>query len=89
MVIADVLTTDTAALYRRALGGDALTIVHLTIAPRLAHERAAARHYSLTDDQFFALHSAQAQFREFDYQLDTSATPVPEVAARISSTLDS
>ena len=88
VVIADVVTTDTAALYRQAMVRGPLTVVHLTIAPGLAHERATGRHYSLTDEQFFALHTAQEQFREFDYQLDTSATSVPDAAASISSMLD-
>jgi predicted kinase len=87
VVIADVLTDETAAHYRQALDAASVSIVHLTVPCSLAHERAIARHYSLTDDQFRSLHAAQDHFRDFDVQIDTSTSPVQESAEIVSSLL--
>ena len=56
MIIADVLTPETARQYRRDLP-DCL-IVHLTVTISEARRRAATRPVWLTDDEFEVLHDA-------------------------------
>lgn len=87
VVVADVLTNETAALYREALGFRAVEIVHLHVLQSVARERAAARHYSLTHEQFRALHDAQGDFVDFDVQIDTSSTSVTASATKICKAL--
>jgi hypothetical protein len=58
VVIADVLTPETSALYRQELA-DCL-IVHMTMGLPEALRRAAARRIWLTDEEFRMLHEADA-----------------------------
>jgi predicted kinase len=88
VVIADVATNDMAALYRHALGEQGVQIVHLLVSEALARERAARRHYSLIDGQVRALHAAQADFVDFDRQIDTSVTSVSDATLQVCKILD-
>jgi predicted kinase len=88
VVIADVLDNETAALYRRSLSEQGVQIVHLRVSEALARDRAAGRHYSLTDEQMRALHMAQADFVDYDRQLDTSVVSVSDAALQVSEILD-
>ena len=88
VVISDVVNNETAALYRRALGPYAVQIVHLRVTEALATERTAQRHYPLTDVQTRTLHAAQADFVDFDAQLDTSVLSASDAAVRVSTMLD-
>lgn len=68
VIIADVLTPDTARQYRRDLP-DCL-IVHLAVAMNEARRRAATRTVWLTDNEFEALHDAdQSHPPDADRQL--------------------
>ncbi|WP_325035972.1 hypothetical protein [Kribbella sp.] len=58
VVIADVLTPETSALYRREL--PACLIVHLVVSFPEAQRRAATRQVWLTDAEFRMLHQADA-----------------------------
>jgi predicted kinase len=58
VVIADVLTPETSALYRELLPG--CLVVHLTVPLEEARRRAATRTVWLTDEEFVALHVADA-----------------------------
>lgn len=58
VVIADVLTPDTSALYRQEL--PECLIVHLTVGMPEALRRAASRRSWLTDEEFRMLHEADA-----------------------------
>ena len=56
VIVADVLTRETAELYRRELPG--CVIVHLVVSRTEAVRRAATRAAWLTEDEFHALHDA-------------------------------
>jgi predicted ATPase len=58
VVIADVVTPDTAAIYRDQLPG--CLIVHLVVSLAEAHRRAATRKIWLTTDEFEFLHHRDA-----------------------------
>jgi chloramphenicol 3-O-phosphotransferase len=88
VVIADVASNEMAALYRQALGDQGVQIVHLRVSEALARDRAAGRHYSLTDGQMRALHAAQSDFVNFDFQLDTSVMAVSDAALQICELMD-
>lgn len=88
VVIADVVNNEMAALYRQTLGEQGVQIVHLRVSEALARDRAAARHYSLTDGQMHALHAAQGDFLNFDRQLDTSVVSVADAALQVCEILD-
>lgn len=59
VVIADVLSPETARIYREALPG--CLVVHLQISLAGAQRRAATRTVYLTTDEFEALHRADAE----------------------------
>jgi len=88
VVIADVLDNEIAALYRRSLSEHDVQIVHLRVSEALARDRAAGRHYSLTNEQMRALHMAQPDFVDYDRQLDTSVMSVSDAALQVCEILD-
>lgn len=88
VVIADVVNNETAALYRRALVKYGVQIVHLPVTEAMARDRAAGRHYSLTDGQMHALHAAQVDFIDFDVQLDTCVMSLSAAALQVCEILD-
>jgi hypothetical protein len=51
-------------------------------------QRAAARHYSLTDEQMQALHHAPGAFEAFDVAIDISFTSLADSVSKICKTLD-
>jgi hypothetical protein len=54
------------------------------VSQALARDRAAARHYSLTDGQMHALHVAQGDFLDIDLEIlpDDLLVPHPAVLVR-------
>lgn len=70
-VVADVLTNETAGLYRYLLR-DAL-IVQLTVDYDEALERAQTRTVHLTPDEFNMLHEQQSKLSGMDERLDTTS----------------
>jgi len=83
VVIADVLTDDTARIYREELNGLDLTIVRLIVDRGEAWRRAAQRHYSITDEEFGLLHDQQELFAEFDTELDTEELDLDSLVDRV------
>jgi chloramphenicol 3-O-phosphotransferase len=81
VVIADVLTDDTAALYRESLPG--VLILELVVDLAEARRRAAGRPVHLTPAEFRELHARQAAFTAGDIRLDTTRLPVRTAAARV------
>ncbi len=59
VVVADVLTPETAKVYRDLLQGPLL--VRIVVEPDEARRRAALRSWSLTDEEFHALHRADSE----------------------------
>jgi predicted kinase len=88
VVIADVVNNETAGLYRRTLAEQGVQIVHLRVSEALARDRTAGRHYSLMDDEMRALHMSQANFVDFDRQLDTSVMSVSHAALQVCEILE-
>lgn len=86
VVITDVLTDETAALYRHLVAG--IGIAQLTIAPEIALRRAEARHYQLTREEFVDLHVQQAEHLSFDIAIDSGAFDVDEIVSRLTNLLD-
>lgn len=70
VVIVDVLTDQTAGLYRQLLR-DPL-IVQLTAAYDEAVRRAHTREIHLTRDEFRRLHDEQGRLTAFDHRIDTT-----------------
>ncbi|GAA2470970.1 AAA family ATPase [Terrabacter carboxydivorans] len=64
VVVADVLTLETAGLYRELLPG--CLLVHLTVPVAEAWRRAGTRPVWLTDAEFVALHEADASLVRAD-----------------------
>ena len=84
VVIADVLTPDSAALYRQRL--PAAVLVRLHVAPQEAHRRAGTRPVYLSDAEFEHLH---AQDRDdpppVDHDLDVTAMDVRAQVAAVAA----
>lgn len=77
VAIADVLTPETARLYRRLLP-DAV-VVHLQVSLAEAWRRAATRAIYLTEEEFEALHVAdQTDPPAADHRLDVSGLTLDE-----------
>ena len=82
VVIADVLTPDTIAIYRRQLPG--CVVVHLRLPLEEARRRAASRRVWLTDQEFTALHHADAAAElTSDHALDVRDLGVEEQVAAV------
>jgi len=84
VVIADVLTPETSALYREMLPG--CLVVHLTVPLEEAWRRAATRTVWLTDAEFIALHEADAAADlAADHVLDVGDLDADEQAAAVEA----
>jgi predicted kinase len=84
VVVADVLTPDTLALYRELLPG--CVVVRLTVPLEEAWRRASTRPVWLTDEEFVALHEADAlSAPAADHELDVSALTRDEQASAVAS----
>ena len=80
VVVADVVTPATAALYRAGLPD--VLLVHLRISLAGARRRAATRPVHLTDEEFALLHGWQADPPPADVVLDVDGMgPEQQVAA--------
>lgn len=80
VVVADVVTPATGAVYRAGLPG--CLLVHLQISLAGARERAATRPVHLTDEEFVLLHRWQADPPRADVVLAVDGlTPDQQVAA--------
>lgn len=80
VVVADVLTPDTAALYRRLL--PRLVVVHLVARPEEVRRRAATRPVYLTEAEFVMLHAQdEREPPPADVRLDVTGLSL-EVQAR-------
>ncbi|GAA1235747.1 phosphotransferase-like protein [Oryzihumus leptocrescens] len=80
-IVADVLTPETARLYRRLLPD--VVLVHLTLSREEARRRASLRPMHITSEEFEALHEVQvADPPRVDVSLEvTSMSPAEQVEA--------
>jgi predicted kinase len=76
VVLSDVLDQETAALYRALIPG--LLIVQLRLPLAEARRRATLRPVHLTEDEFEALHAAQASDLAPDHILDVGSLTLDE-----------
>ncbi|WP_326633092.1 hypothetical protein OIE67_47780 [Nonomuraea fuscirosea] len=81
VVIADVLTDDTAALYRELL--PEVLIVELAVEFGEAERRAGTRPVHLTPGEFRELHERQGEFSAGDVRVDTTGLSVRDAVARV------
>jgi hypothetical protein len=83
VVVADVLTPETLAVYRERLPG--CLVVRLTVPLDEARRRAATRAVWLTDEEFVALHEADgAAAPAADHVLDVSDLGLDAQAATVA-----
>jgi hypothetical protein len=83
VVVADVLTPETCALYRRELPG--CLIVHMTVEFPEALRRAASRKVWLTDHEFRMLHEADAANPpNADYRIQVDTLDLPSQTERVA-----
>jgi predicted kinase len=82
VVLADVLTNATAALYRELLSD--VLIVELAVDLQEAVRRAEQRREYLTAKEFYALHDQHADFVAADLQVPVSQLAVPEAVAAVT-----
>jgi hypothetical protein len=83
VVVADVLTAATLGTYRERLDD---VVVHLTVTLEEAWRRAATRTVWLTDDEFVALHRADASLgRGADHTLDVTGLTLTEQVAAVDA----
>ena len=76
VVMSDVLTADTAALYRSLIPG--ILIVQLRLPLAEARRRASLRPMYLTEDEFDALHASQSDDLAPDHILDVESLTLGE-----------
>lgn len=85
VVVPDVVTNESAGLYRAEIAG--VRIVQLLVRVETAIERARRRHYSLTEEEMQHLHAGQAAFMDADLRLDTEELGLDGLAERIQTLL--
>lgn len=84
VVVADVLTPATLETYRERLAD--VVVVHLTVTLEEAWRRAATRTVWLTDDEFVALHRADASLGPgADHTLDVTGLTLTEQVAAVDA----
>ena len=76
VVLSDVLSPETAALYRRLLPG--VVVVQLRLPLAEARRRAALRPVYLTDEEFDTLHARQTDGVGADHLLDVGSLTLSE-----------
>jgi predicted kinase len=90
VLVLDVLTDQTAALYRQILSDLAPSvIVQLTAQKPEIERRASTRPTYLTEEEFEMLHRQQASFSGADVVLDTTALDTSRSAERLVGVFDS
>ncbi len=87
VVILDVLTDETASIYRRALQQFDAKIVLLLPALAEALSRNQKRGQILTDDEVRLLYGWQQQLHEYDQRIDNSEQPVEDVVTQLLSAM--
>jgi hypothetical protein len=80
-VVADVVSDETAGLYKELL--DDVVIVRLVVGYAEAVRRARTRPIFLTWDEFRELHAQEAGMRVADHRVETGGRSVGEVAAAV------
>jgi hypothetical protein len=85
VVVADVLTNESAGLYRAEIPG--VSVVQLLVTVETAIERARRRHYSLTEEEMHHLHADQASFMDADLCLNSEELGLDGLAERIRTLL--
>jgi len=85
VLVADVLTTETTALYRSGVEG--ITVVQLLVTVETAIERARRRTNSLTEQEMRHLHAEQSTFTDADVSLDTEQLGVDGVVQQVGALL--
>ena len=87
VIILDVLTMETAAIYRHILQPFAPRIVQLLPSFAELELRFHNRGPCLTADEFTAVYRQQQQFTAYDQRIDNSTLSLDAVADRISALL--
>ncbi|HVX43740.1 MAG TPA: AAA family ATPase [Mycobacteriales bacterium] len=82
VVLTDVVTDRTAAMYRAQLPG--LRIIWLDLDPDEARRRAGTRPMHLSWAEFATLHEEHRALTTFDERIDVTALSVPAVLERIA-----
>jgi predicted kinase len=83
VVIVDVLTNETAELYRELL--DDPLIVQLAVSYPEALRRAHSRKVFLTWDEFRDLHDQEAELTRADHRIDTDPLTAERAAAQLTA----
>ena len=84
VVVADVLTNDTAALYRELL--PTVLVLELVVDFQEAQRRSEQRPLYLTPDEFPALHDQQAEFTASDRRVNLSQLSEQETTILVRET---
>ena len=87
VVILDVLSDETAALYRRLLAPFSPRIVQLLPTYDELKRRFHARGPVLTEDELAAVYEGQTTYTAYDLRIDNTALDPHEVASRLSPLL--
>lgn len=85
VVIADVLSDDTARLYRKRLADFEPRIVQLLPSFEIVRERFYARGPVLTDEEFEFVYREQELFTDYDIRIDNSGLSPDEAVVEILS----
>jgi cytidylate kinase len=83
VIILDVLSDETAALYRREL--DNVAIILLLPSYDEAYRRFVQRHSSITKQEFATLYRLAEELAVFDKRIDNTALPAEEVARTVNN----
>jgi chloramphenicol 3-O-phosphotransferase len=86
VLIADVLTDDTATLYRTALAPLDVTVVRLVVDWTEGHRRAAHRDYTLQPPEMAWLYEEAEALTDFDQELNTGGS-LEETVLRLGQLL--
>jgi adenylylsulfate kinase-like enzyme len=84
-IILDVLTDETAALYRQQLPQLSFKVVQLLPCFAEVKRRFDERGPCLTDNELVQVYAGQEAFRAYDLRLDNTVLPVEDAASRIST----
>jgi hypothetical protein len=87
VIVLDVLTAETAALYRDLLQRFKPVIVQLMPTFDAVQRRSDRRGPLLTDAEFHMVYQAQSAFTEYDARIDNTNLEPAEVAARLADLL--
>jgi hypothetical protein len=74
VIVADVLTNETASVYRAELAPLDITVVRLVIDKDEGQRRTAHRHYALQDHEIEWLYEEAEALTDFDRELSTASS---------------